>query len=183
LLRLNPVAKKVVELIEPHIERQGFELVNVEFHQGTRSAILRLSIDRPDGGISLDDLEKLTPLVGDLLDVYDPVESRYTLELASPGINRPLTKLKDFQAHLGLRVKLKTYLAREKRKNFAGALAAVNAGGIELDDDLTGVRQFFAFEELQAANYEHRFELKAPAGRPGGGPTTGAPPRRRQYGR
>jgi ribosome maturation factor RimP len=158
VLQLNPVAKKVVELIEPHVERQGFELVNVEFRQGTRHALLRLLIDKPEGGISLDDLEQLTPLVGDLLDVYDPVESRYTLELASPGINRPLTKLKDFEAHLGRRVKLRTYRPREGRKNFGGVLATVTAAGIELNDDLTGGRQAFSFEELQGANYEHRFE-------------------------
>jgi ribosome maturation factor RimP len=158
VLQLNPVAKKVVELIDPHIERQGFELVNVEFRKGTRHSILRLLLDRPEGGITLSDLEKLTPFVGDLLDVYDPVEGRYTLELASPGINRPLMKLKDFEAHLGRRVKLRTWRARDGRKNFEGLLAAVTAGGVELDDALTGGRQAFGFEELQGANYEHRFD-------------------------
>jgi ribosome maturation factor RimP len=158
VLQLNPVAKKVTELIEPHIERQGFELVAVEFRQGTRHSLLRLLVDKPEGGIALSDLEKLSPLIGDLLDVYDPVDGRYTLEMASPGINRPLTKLKDFQAHVGRRVKLRTRQARERRRNFEGVLAAVNDTGIELDDNLTGARQKFNFEELEGANYEHQFE-------------------------
>jgi ribosome maturation factor RimP len=158
VLQLNPVAKKVAELIEPHIERQGFELVGVEFRQGTRHSLLRLLVDKPEGGIALSDLEKLSPLVGDLLDVYDPVEGRYTLEMASPGINRPLTRLKDFQAHLGRRVKIRTNQPRERRRNFEGMLATVNEIGVELDDELTGTRQTFTFDEIEGANYEHRFD-------------------------
>jgi ribosome maturation factor RimP len=158
VLQLNPVAKKVAELIEAHIERQGFELVGVEFRQGTRHSLLRLLVDKPEGGIALSDLEKLSPLVGDLLDVYDPVEGRYTLEMASPGINRPLTRLKDFQMHVGRRVKIRTKQPRERRRNFEGVLAGVNETGVEIDDELTGVRQTFTFEEIEGTNYEHRFD-------------------------
>ncbi len=158
VLQLSPVAKKVAELIAPHIERQGFELVGVEFRKGTRHSLLRLLVDKPEGGIMLSDLEKLSPLVGDLLDVYDPVEGRYTLEMASPGINRPLTRLKDFQAHLGRRVKIRTHQPRERRRNFEGVLAAVSDDGVELDDQLTGVRQKFNFDEIEGANYEHQFD-------------------------
>jgi ribosome maturation factor RimP len=158
VLQLNPVAKKVAELIEPHIERQGFELVNVEFHKGTRYSLLRLLVDKPEGGISLSDLEVLSPIVGDLLDVYDPVEGRYTLEMASPGINRPLMKLKDFEAHIGRRVRIRTLRPRAGRKNFEGVLATVNAAGIELDDALSGGRESFGFAEIKGANYEHQFD-------------------------
>ena len=158
VLQLSPVAKKVAEVIEPHIERQGFELVSVEFHKGTRSSMLRLLVDRPEGGISLSDLEKLSPIVGDLLDVYDPVEGRYTLEMASPGINRPLMKLKEFEAHIGRRVKVRTFTPRAGRKNFEGVLAAVNGDGIELDDALNGGRERFGFAEIKGANYEHQFD-------------------------
>src|SRR6266851_7241269 len=158
VLQLNPVAKKVAELIEPHVERQGFELVSVEFHKGTRYSLLRLLVDKPAGGISLSDLEQLSPTVGDLLDVYDPVEGGYTLEMASPGINRPLMRLKDFQAHLGRRIKLRTYQTHAGRKNFVGLLAAVSSDGMELDDEVSGTREVFAFGEIQGANYEHQFE-------------------------
>jgi len=157
-LRLDPVRKKIIELLEPHIERQGFELVTVEFHKGTRYSLLRLLVDKPEGGIALSDLERLSPVLGDLLDVYDPVEGRYTLEVASPGINRPLAKLKDFEAYCGQRVKIKTYQPRDGRKLFRGTLAAVNPEGVELDDELSGQRHAFVFDEIQGANYEHKFD-------------------------
>jgi ribosome maturation factor RimP len=158
VLQLHPVAKKVGELLEPHIERQGFELVAVDFRKGARSSLLRLLVDKPEGGIALSDLERLSPVLGDLLDVYDPVEGRYTFEVASPGINRPLAKLKDFEAYRGQRVKLRTHQPRDGRKNFEGLLAAVTPAGVELEDERSGQRQAFQFEEIQGANYEHKFD-------------------------
>jgi ribosome maturation factor RimP len=158
VLKLDPVAKKVTDLLEPHVARQGFELVMVEFRKGSRNSLLRLLVDKPEGGIALSDLERLSPIVGDLLDVYDPVEGRYTLEVASPGINRPLVRLKDFEAYRGQRVRLRTHQARDGRKNFEGVLTAVTPGGIELEDDISHRREAFGFEEIKGANYEHRFE-------------------------
>lgn len=158
VVQLNPTAARVMELVEPHVARQGFELVGVEFLKGTRHSILRLLVDKPEGGVSLDDLESLSPMIGDLLDVYDPVEGRYTLEMASPGINRPLTRLKDFEAHVGKLVKIRIRQPREGRRNFEGALAAVSTNGIELDDILSKSRQRFAFDEIKGANYEHKFD-------------------------
>lgn len=158
VLQLNPTAKKVAETLKPHIERQGYELVGVEFRKGTRSSLLRLLVDRPEGGIALSDLETLSPLIGDLLDVYDPVEGRYTLEVSSPGINRPLTKLAHFEAHRGRRIKIRTYQPRAGRKVFVGVLASVGLGGVDLDDESSRGRETFAFEEIQAANYEHKFD-------------------------
>ncbi|HKV56549.1 MAG TPA: ribosome maturation factor RimP [Candidatus Binataceae bacterium] len=152
------MAKKVVELLEPHIERQGFELVTVEFRAGTRNSLLRLLVDKPGGGIALSDLEKLSPILGDLLDVYDPVEGRYTLEVASPGINRPLARLKDFEAYRGQRVRIRTYQPRNGRKNFEGLLVTVKPDGVELEDESSRERHAFAFDEIQGANYEHKFD-------------------------
>jgi len=158
VLQLHPVAMKVMELLEPHVERQGFELVSVEFRKGTRHSLLRLLVDKSGGGIGLSDLERLSPILGDLLDVYDPVEGSYTLEVASPGINRPLVKLKDFEAYRGQRVRIRTHQPRAGRKLFQGILAAVNNAGVELIDEVSGQRQGFDFGEIKVANYEHKFE-------------------------
>jgi ribosome maturation factor RimP len=158
VLALHPVARKVVELLESHIERQGFELVSVEYRHGAGSSILRLLVDRPEGGVALSDLERLSPVVGDLLDVYDPVEGRYTLEVASPGINRPLAKLSHFEAYRGKRVRIRTHVGREGQKVFVGVLAAVTAAGVEVEDEISRRRQSFSFEEIKEANYEHKFE-------------------------
>ncbi|WP_333649785.1 ribosome maturation factor RimP [Candidatus Binatus sp.] len=156
-LRLHPTAEKVVELLEPHIERQGYELVSVDFRKGARNSLLRLLVDKPGGGIALSDLEKLSPTIGDLLDVYDPVEGRYTLEVASPGINRPLRKLEHFEAVKGERVKVRTHRARDGQKSFVGMLVSVGQSGIELDDETSRKRQTIGFDEMSGANYEYDF--------------------------
>ncbi|MFI5353269.1 MAG: ribosome maturation factor RimP [Candidatus Binatales bacterium] len=158
VLELHPVARKVVELLEPHIERQGFELVSVEYKPGTHSSILRLLVDRPEGGVRMSDLERLSPIVADLLDVYDPVEGRYTLEVASPGINRPLAKLSHFEAYRGRRVRIRTHHARDGQKVFVGVLADVNPAGVEVEDENSRRRQAIGFDEMKTANYEHTFE-------------------------
>lgn len=158
VLELDPVSKRVMELLAPHIEREGFELVSAEYKKGTGTAMLRLFADRPGGGITLDDLAAISRTVGDLLDVYDPVEGRYTLEVSSPGINRPLVKLSHFEAFRGRRVRLRTHVAREGQKVFVGILAAVNPGGVELEDEISKRRQTFAFNEIKEAHYEHEFK-------------------------
>jgi len=157
VVQLNTVEKRVFELLDPHIERQGFELVSVEFRKGVRSGILRLFIDRPGGGVSLDELAGVSRMLGDLLDVYDPVEGRYTLEVSSPGVNRPLVKLSHFQAFRGRRVRVRTHAAREGQKSFIGTLAEVSERGVELDDEVSRRRQVIGFEEIKEANYEHEF--------------------------
>jgi ribosome maturation factor RimP len=157
-LTLHPTAEKVVALLEPHIERQGYELVSVDFRKGTRNSMLRLLVDKPGGGIALSDLEKLSPTLGDLLDVYDPVEGRYTLEVASPGINRPLRKLEHFEAVKGERVKVRTHRARDGQKAFVGKLVNVGETGIELDDESSRKRQAISFDEMSGANYEYDFD-------------------------
>ena len=159
-IALHPVGAKVADLLEPHIERQGYELVSVEYRKGTRSSLLRLLVDKPGGGIGLDDLEKLSPALSDLLDVYDPVEGRYTLEVSSPGLNRPLRKLEHFQAVRGERVKVRTVQAHEGQKSFIGKLVEVNPSGIELDDESSRRRVALGFDDMQAANYEYDFGEK-----------------------
>ncbi len=158
VLQLGPVARKVVELLEPHIERQGYELVAVEYHRGTRRSLLRLLIDKPGGGIGLDDLERLSPVLSDLLDVYDPIEGRYTLEVASPGLNRPLVKREHFEAHRGKRVKIRTRDAHEGRKSFLGRLIEVGEQGVELDDEVSRRSESIGFGEIKEANYEYEFD-------------------------
>lgn len=158
VVRLEPMAERIAGLLAPHVERQGFELVSVEYHKGTRSSLLRLLVDRPGGGIGLDELERLSPVVGDLLDVYDPIEGRYTLEVASPGLNRPLVRLGDFEAVRGQRVRIKTHHAIDGRKAFIGVLAAVGEEGAEIDDEPSGRRVRIEFSDVKAANFEYDFD-------------------------
>ncbi|MGH7863852.1 MAG: ribosome maturation factor RimP [Candidatus Binataceae bacterium] len=157
---LNPVAEKVRALLEPHIERQGFELVSVEYRKGAHSALLRLLIDRPDGRITLGEIEQLSPVIGDLLDVYDPIDGRYLLEVASPGINRPLRKRGHFEAYRGKRVKIRAVRQLGGRRSFVGLLATVADTGVEVDDEGSAQRVAIDFDDIEEANYEHDFQME-----------------------
>jgi ribosome maturation factor RimP len=158
VVQLHPVATRVAELLEPHVERQGFELVSVEYHKGTRSSLLRLLVDRPGGGIALSDLERLSPVLSDLLDVYDPIDGRYTMEVASPGVNRPLTRRGDFEAFVGQRVRVRTHRAVDGQKSFIGVLASVDAEGVEIEDEPSRRRLKIGFGDMKGANHEYDFD-------------------------
>ena len=92
----------MADIITPVIEDMGFELVRVRL-MGGETKTLQIMADKPDGGIEVDDCARISTAVSATLDVEDPIEDAYTLEVSSPGIDRPLTRLKDFDAWEGLR--------------------------------------------------------------------------------
>jgi ribosome maturation factor RimP len=111
-------------IIEPVLEPEGVELVEIEFKpEGTRW-ILRLYIDAP-GGVTLDDCESVSRQVGALLDIKDPIQQKYSLEVSSPGINRVIRKEKDFSRFAGSPVRIKTRMKISGRRNFLGTLQGV----------------------------------------------------------
>jgi ribosome maturation factor RimP len=152
------MAHRVAELLEPHIERQGFELVWIECKRSSKGGFLRLSIDRPGGGITLDELESVSRVLDGMLDVYDPLEGSYVLEVSSPGVDRPLSRLGDFEASRGQRVRIYVRAPRGGQKTFLGPLAAVSPEAIEIDDEFSRQRQRVEFSEIKAANREYEFE-------------------------
>jgi ribosome maturation factor RimP len=111
-------------IIEPVLEPEGVELVEIEFKpEGTRW-ILRLYIDAP-GGVTLDDCESVSRQVGALLDIKDPIQQKYSLEVSSLGINRVIRKEKDFSRFAGSPVRIKTRMKISGRRNFLGTLQGV----------------------------------------------------------
>jgi ribosome maturation factor RimP len=111
-------------LVEPLLVREGYELVAIEVTGTGPRTILRLFIDKP-GGVTLDDCASVSEAVDAMLDVEDPFESSYTLEVSSPGLDRPLRKPADYQRFAGKRAKLKTFGPVEgagSRKVFDGTL-------------------------------------------------------------
>ncbi|NWH09138.1 MAG: ribosome maturation factor RimP [Alphaproteobacteria bacterium] len=93
------IAERVAELIAPAVEKAGFELVRVRMFGGTHT--LQVMAERPSGEMNIDDCTQLSVLISELLDAADPIASEYTLEVSSPGIDRPLTREKDFIAAIG----------------------------------------------------------------------------------
>ena len=113
--------QKTEQLLTPIVEEYGFELVDVEYVKEGSTWYLRSYIDKP-GGISIDDCEKVSRRLSDLLDQEDFIEDAYIMEVSSPGLGRPLKKEKDFRRSLGEEVEIRTYRMIDKQKESTGIL-------------------------------------------------------------
>ncbi|WP_299563110.1 ribosome maturation factor RimP [uncultured Sulfitobacter sp.] len=117
--------RRLAEIITPVIEDMGFELVRVRLMTG-KASTLQVMADRPDGGIEVDDCAQISTAIGAVLDVEDPIVDEYALEVSSPGIDRPLTRLKDFANFEGYEAKIETTEMIDGRRRFKGELAGVD---------------------------------------------------------
>ena len=129
-----PVTQSVTELIEPGLLAKGLELIDVEFKKEGKSWVLRIYIDR-EGGVTLEDCQKVSRLAGDLIEVEDVIEPVYTLEVSSPGLNRVLKKEKDFLKYSGKKINVQCHAPMDGRKKFTGILTDFIDQSIHLDVD------------------------------------------------
>lgn len=125
---------ELTELLEPTVERLGYELADVEARLGGKGGLVRLTIDKPDG-IDLDDCEKVSLAVSALLDVEDPVPGNYNLEVSSPGLDRKLTKAAHFERFEGETVKVQMRFPIEGRRRFRGTLVSTDDENIVVEVD------------------------------------------------
>jgi len=132
--------QKTEELLLPIIERNNFELVDVEYVKEAGTWYLRAYIDKP-GGITIDDCELVSRAFSDILDEKDYIEDAYIFEVSSPGLGRPLKKEKDFARSIGEEVEVRTYRAIDKQKEFIGILVEYDKDTvtIEYEDETTQV--------------------------------------------
>jgi len=128
------IRDKLIELIEPLVESKGFELIKLDYATGKQGK-LNLYIER-EGGVTIDHCELISNAVSDLLDYHDPISHGYTLEVSSPGLERPLTKKKHFEQFKGEKVKVKTSEEIGGRKKFSGTIGDIKDDSIiiELED-------------------------------------------------
>ena len=124
----------LVALLQPVVEGLGYVLWELEFVPGRGSALLRLYIDSPDG-ITVDDCERVSRAVSEVLDAEDPVPWQYTLEVSSPGFDRPLRTPEHFAPYVGETVFVELAHPLDGRRRFTGPLAAAGAGTIEVEVD------------------------------------------------
>lgn len=123
------------QLIEPLIADLGLELVGIEFNSGAGGGLLRVYIDEPERGIGIEDCERASREISALLDVNDPIAGRYTLEVSSPGLERPLFTLEHYRRFAGEQVKITVSLPLDGRRRFQGVLLGVEGDHINLDQD------------------------------------------------
>ena len=129
LIAKTAIDKRLAEIITPVIEDMGFELVRIRL-MGGNTPTLQIMAERPEGGIEVDECANISTAVSATLDVEDPIADAYTLEVSSPGIDRPLTRLKDFDTYEGYEAKLETQNLIDGRKRFRGVLAGIEGNEV-----------------------------------------------------
>ncbi|MWD28662.1 ribosome maturation factor RimP [Aquicoccus sp. SCR17] len=127
--------RRLAEIVGPVIEDLGYELVRIRLMSG-KSTTLQIMAEKPEGGIEVEDCAEISTAVSAALDVEDPILDTYTLEVSSPGIDRPLTRLKDFETFEGYEAKIETTELIDGRRRFKGELA-----GVEDDEVLINIEE------------------------------------------
>ena len=120
------------EMLAPSVEALGCELLGVQLSRGPRHSVLRIYIDSPDG-ITLDDCEKVSHQVSGILDVEDPVAGEYSLEVSSPGVDRPLFMEEHYRRFVGHRVRMRLAVPLNGRRNLTGTLLGAESGEVMVD--------------------------------------------------
>jgi ribosome maturation factor RimP len=128
------IVTKVDPLIRPVVTDLGYELFDLLFLKEGSNWFLRIVIDKPEG-IAIDDCEKVSRTVEKILDENDPIEQSYTLEVSSPGIDRPLKKDSDFEKYKGSNVDVKLYKPLGNQKKYTGKLEGLHDGNVVIVDD------------------------------------------------
>ena len=125
--------RSVLELIDPVAEAMGYEIVRVRLTGGTVSRRLQIMAEDAHGDMNVEDCVKLSRAIGEVLEAADPIAGDYLLEVSSPGIDRPLTRLKDFETYEGLEARLELDRLADGRKRFRGELAGIEDDNVAIN--------------------------------------------------
>jgi ribosome maturation factor RimP len=125
---------KLKQLLSVVVESMGYELVGVEFHPHSANALLRVYIDK-ESGISVDDCQRVSHQISGVLDVEDPIPEHYTLEVSSPGLDRPLFDVEHFTRFMGHEVRIQLAMPQNGRRNFIGCLLGMRGDDVVLSVD------------------------------------------------
>lgn len=152
LVARTAIDRRLAGIVRPAVEAVGFELVRLRLMSG-KTRILQIMADRPEGGIEIDELGEITTVVSAALDVEDPLDDAYVLEVSSPGIDRPLTRLKDFETYAGHEARIETGELIDGRRRFKGMLQGVEGDEvlIEIEDQGQDVTIGLKFDWLSDA--------------------------------
>ena len=138
--------EKAAALLEPIVQEQGFELVDVEYVKEGGTWYLRAYIDK-EGGITIDDCELVSRAFSDVLDREDFIEDSYIMEGSSPGLGRPLKKEKDYERSMGKELEIRTYRAVDGQKEFYGILTAYDSNSVTVKEE-NGEEKTFRKNEI-----------------------------------
>jgi ribosome maturation factor RimP len=125
--------QRLLDLLDPVAQAAGYELVRLRLMGGAERRRLQIMAENADGEMVIEDCAKLSRALSEVLDAADPISGEYVLEVSSPGVDRPLTRKKDFEAYEGYEAKIELDRLAEGRKRFRGVLAGVDGDNIALD--------------------------------------------------
>lgn len=126
--------QRLLELLDPVADAAGFEIVRLRLMGGTgRGRRLQVMAEQPDGTMLVEDCARLARALSQVLDAADPIAGEYTLEVSSPGVDRPLTRLKDFETYEGYEARLEIDRLAEGRKRFRGELAGLDGQNVAIN--------------------------------------------------
>ena len=125
---------RLTQLLQPLVEDLGYEFVALEHRSNPKNAALVVYIDRP-GGIAVEDCERVSREVAAVLDVEDPIPGHYDLEVSSPGLDRPLFTLEQFERFSGEVAQVSLFAPQDGRRKFKGEILGVHDGKLRLDQD------------------------------------------------
>jgi len=144
------------KLIAPIVASLGCELWGLEYLTQGRYTTLRIFIDREEVGVSLEDCEKVSRQISSVMDVEDPIDGEYTLEVSSPGMDRPLYTAEHYSRYIGEQVNLRLRLARDGRRRFKGTILAVDGDEVRIAAD--DKDYLLAIDSIDKANIIPRFD-------------------------
>jgi len=142
------------KLIEPIVTSMGYELVGVEYLSQGRHSILRIYIDKT-GGVNVDDCSSVSGQVSAMLDVEDPIHGEYSLEISSPGLDRPLFTLAHFEQFSGQKCQVRMKIPIEGQRKFTGTIKSISDDKVELEFDEKSV--FLPIDMVDKANLVPEF--------------------------
>ena len=153
---MSVILERLNELLQPCVEAMGYELADLELQRGNRGQVLRLFIDR-EAGIALDDCERVSGQVSALLDVEDPIQGHYSLEVSSPGLDRTLAKPAHFDRFAGRRVRIRTRGELDGRRNFSGTLRGLRGAAVVVDCNGGGGEVELPLDDIKVARLMPEF--------------------------
>jgi ribosome maturation factor RimP len=153
---LSAKLKQLEEILRPVVEGLGYEFWGIEFRAQGHQSLLRLFIDDAENGIGIEDCESVSRQASGVMDVEDPIQTEYTLEVSSPGMDRPLFRLEQYQAFVGHQLQLRLRMAFEGRRKFQGLISGVEGDDVVV---LMDNHEFLLpFDSIEKANIVPVFE-------------------------
>lgn len=148
--------KQLEDILQPVVEGLGYEFWGIEYRSRGYQSLLRVFIDDAENGVGIDDCEKVSRQISGVMDVEDPIKTEYTLEVSSPGMDRPLFRPEQYQAFVGHQVQIRLRMAFDGRRKFQGLIKAVE--GDEVVVIVDDHEYLLPFDSIERANIIPVFE-------------------------